>query len=151
MRRFLHGCVGFLLLHASPSLLQGANSADSQPASTNTPAAAAAGPPGEPNSSNQQQQDIIQQQQQQTDMQQDEGRQVSRLVLRTVFFDEATLLVTGRPAPRSDTVLAAVAAHIQQHKLQPCRQVRQDSLESWTGKSACDNWADQQDSSCWRT
>lgn len=116
----------FASLLAGPKAMarhQGADSADNQSVATNTLAAAAAAVPQEPNSSTQQQQDIIQQQQQQTDMQQDEGRQVSRLVLRTVFFDEATLLLTGRPAPRSDTVLAAVAAHIQQHKLPPCRQV----------------------------
>ncbi len=71
------------------------------------------------------QQQQVQQQllQQQQDVPQYEGRQVSRLVLRTVFFDEATLLVTGQPAPRSRKVLAAVAEHIQQHRLQPCTQV----------------------------
>ena len=51
------------------------------------------------------------------------GRQVNRLVLRTVFFDEATLLVTGQPATRSDRALAPVAEHIQQHGLKKCRQV----------------------------
>ena len=49
---------------------------------------------------------------------------MSRIVLRTVFFDKATLLVTGQPAPRSGKVLAAVAQHIQQQRLVPCSQVR---------------------------
>jgi hypothetical protein len=52
-----------------------------------------------------------------------EGRQVSRIVQRTVFFDKATLLVTVQPAPRSGKVLAAVAQHIQQQRLVPCSQV----------------------------
>jgi hypothetical protein len=72
-----------------------------------------------------QQQQLLQQQlQQQQAVPQYEGRQVSRIVLRTVFFDEATLLVTGQPAPRSGKVLAAVAQHIQQQRLVPCSQVR---------------------------
>jgi hypothetical protein len=69
----------------------------------------------------QQEGSIIQQQQQQVEMY--AGRQVSRLVLRTVFFDEATLMATGQPAPRSAKALAALAAHIQQYQLKPCRQV----------------------------
>ena len=82
--------------------------------------------PQDPTQCQQQQaqhQQLHQQLQQQQAVPQYEGRQVSRLVLRTVFFDEATLLVAGQPAPRSDRVLAAVAQHMQQHQLQPVRQV----------------------------
>lgn len=60
---------------------------------------------------------------QQHELQEHAGREVSRIVLRTVFFDEATLLVTGQPAPRSRIVLLVVKTHIEQHGLKPCRQV----------------------------
>jgi hypothetical protein len=87
-----------------------------------TPAAPAA--PADSTAPAQQQQQLQHQLQQQIAVPQYEGRQVSRIVLRTVFFDEATLLVTGQPAPRSGKVLEAVAQHIQQQQLVPCSQVR---------------------------
>jgi hypothetical protein len=80
----------------------------------------------QPDVTQQQTQQQVQQQEQQQqgrELALNEGREVSRLVLRTVFFDEATLMAAGRPAPRSDKALAAVSAHIQQQALPPCTQV----------------------------
>jgi hypothetical protein len=116
----------------SAHLLQAFDEADkSVNISKPAPSAAAteAQQPQQQNGNQQQQQgSIIQQQQQQVEM--FEGRQVSRLVIRTVFFDEATLMATGQPALRSGKALAALEAHIQQHQLKPCRQVGAASISS---------------------
>lgn len=116
-------------LHGPYSLpaLQGFDEADKSVTINKPPPAAGSGTADQQHSQqdgNQQQQDIItQQQQRQEQVPMYEGREVSRLVIRTVFFDEATLMATGQPAPRSGKALAAVAAHIQQHQLKRCRQV----------------------------
>lgn len=109
----------------SVNINKGAASAPAPHASTAQPQQLDQTAPGDPQHPSSSQPDVTQQQQQQPGHQVElhAGREVSRLVLRTVFFDEATLVAAGQPAPRSGKALAAVLAHIQQHTLPPCTQV----------------------------